>query len=92
MAAAFGNPVIVSGGIATAADIRALAPIADAVEGVITGRAIYEGTLTVADGVAACDGTFQLSDQLEEEEPSPDHRRAGKLANKEEQPGRRRVP
>ncbi len=26
MAAAFGNPVIVSGGIATAADIRALAP------------------------------------------------------------------
>ena len=67
MAAAFGNPVIVSGGIATAADIRALAPIADAVEGVITGRAIYEGTLTVADGVAACDGTFQLSDQLEEE-------------------------
>ena len=68
VAAAFGNPVIVSGGIATAADIRALAPIADAVEGVITGRAIYEGTLTVADGVAACDGTFQLSDQLEEEE------------------------
>ena len=68
MAAAFGNPVIVSGGIATAADIRALAPIADAVEGVITGRAIYEGALTVADGVAACDGTFQLSDQLEEEE------------------------
>lgn len=36
-------------------------------EGVITGRAIYEGTLTVADGVAACDGTFHLSDQLEEE-------------------------
>ncbi|MFR7404395.1 MAG: 1-(5-phosphoribosyl)-5-[(5-phosphoribosylamino)methylideneamino] imidazole-4-carboxamide isomerase [Coriobacteriaceae bacterium] len=67
MAAAFGNPVIVSGGIATAADIRALAPIADAVEGVITGRAIYEGTLTVVDGVAACDGTFHLSDQLEEE-------------------------
>ena len=59
--------VIVSGGIATAADIRALAPIADAVEGVITGRAIYEGTLTVVDGVAACDGTFHLSDQLEEE-------------------------
>ena len=57
-----------SGGIATAADIRALAPIADAVEGVIAGRAIYEGTLTVADGVAACQGTLQLSDQLQEEE------------------------
>ena len=67
MAAAFGNPVIVSGGIATAADIAALAPIADAVEGVIAGRAIYEGTLSVADGVAACKGTFQLSDQLEAE-------------------------
>lgn len=68
MARAFGNPVIVSGGISSAADIVALAPIADSVEGVITGRAIYEGTLSVADGVAACDGTFQLSDQLEEEE------------------------
>lgn len=68
MARAFGNPVIVSGGIATVRDILSLAPIADAVEGVITGRAIYEGTLSVADGVAACNGTFQLSDQLEEEE------------------------
>lgn len=67
MAAAFGNPVIVSGGIATAADIAALAPIADAVEGVIAGRAIYEGTLSVADGVAACEGTYELSDQLEAE-------------------------
>ena len=68
MAAAFGNPVIVSGGIATAADIAALAPIADAVEGVIAGRAIYEGTLSVADGVAACAGTYQVSDALEAEE------------------------
>ena len=67
MAAAFGNPVIVSGGIATAADIAALAPIADAVEGVIAGRAIYEGTLSVADGVAACQGTYRVSDQLEAE-------------------------
>ena len=68
MAAAFGNPVIVSGGIATAADIAALAPIADAVEGVIAGRAIYEGSLSVADGVAACQGTYRVSDQLEAEE------------------------
>lgn len=67
MAAAFGNPVIVSGGISSAADIVALSPIADAVEGVIAGRAIYEGTLSVADGVTACQGTYQLSDQLEEE-------------------------
>ncbi len=69
VAEAFRNPVIVSGGIATAADIRALAPIADAVEGVIAGRAIYEGTLSVADGVArACAGTYQVSDALEAEE------------------------
>lgn len=68
VAEAFRNPVIVSGGIATAADIRALAPIADAVEGVIAGRAIYEGPLSVADGVAACAGTYQVSDALEAEE------------------------
>ncbi len=68
MAAAFGNPVIVSGGISSAADIAALGPIADAVEGVIAGRAIYEGTLSVADGVAACAGTYRVSDQLEAEE------------------------
>lgn len=68
MAEAFGNPVIVSGGIATAADIRALGGIADGVEGVIAGRAIYEGTLTVADGVAACQGTLQVSHHLQDEE------------------------
>ena len=54
MAEAFGHPVIASGGVACVADIRALAPVAASIEGVITGRAIYEGTLTVEDGVAAC--------------------------------------
>lgn len=54
MAEAFGRPVVASGGVASAADIRALASVASSIEGVITGRAIYEGTLTVADGVAAC--------------------------------------
>lgn len=54
MAQAFGNPVIASGGVASVADIRSLAPVASSIEGVITGRAIYEGTLTVADGVRAC--------------------------------------
>ena len=68
MARAFGNPVIVSGGISSAADIAALAPIADAVEGVIAGRALYEGTLTIEAGVAACRGTCRRSDQLGEEE------------------------
>lgn len=54
MAQAFGHPVIASGGVSCAADIASLAPVAESIEGVITGRAIYEGTLTVEDGVAAC--------------------------------------
>lgn len=56
---AFENPVIASGGIATLDDISALAKVANAIEGVIVGRAIYEGEFTVADGVAACKGTLQ---------------------------------
>lgn len=54
MAEAFGHPVIASGGVASTADIFALAPVADSIEGVITGRAIYEGTLDVVEGIAAC--------------------------------------
>lgn len=54
MAAAFGHPVIASGGVASIADIERLAPVADSIEGIITGRAIYEGTLDLAEGVAAC--------------------------------------
>lgn len=53
-AEAFGSPVVVSGGISCADDIRRLSPVAADVEGVIAGRAVYEGTLTVVDGVAAC--------------------------------------
>ncbi len=55
MARAFGHPVIVSGGVASVADIEALTPIANLVEGVIAGRAIYEGALSVEAGVAACE-------------------------------------
>ena len=54
MAEAFGHPVIASGGVANVSDIERLAPVASSIEGVITGRAIYEGTLTVEEGVAAC--------------------------------------
>lgn len=54
MADAFGHPVIASGGVASVADIERLAPVAASIEGVITGRAVYEGTLTVEEGVAAC--------------------------------------
>lgn len=56
---AFGNPVIASGGISSVADILELAKVSEAIEGVIAGRAIYEESFTVADGVAACKGTMQ---------------------------------
>lgn len=55
---AFGNPVIASGGIASVADIQELAKVSQAIEGVIAGRAIYEGAFSVASGVAACKGTM----------------------------------
>ena len=53
-----GIPVIASGGVTNIEDIRALAAVADqGILGAITGRAIYEGTLDVAQAQA-------LSDQL----------------------------
>ena len=54
MAAAFGHPVIASGGVAGIDDIRRLASVADSIEGVIAGRAIYEGALDVKEAIAAC--------------------------------------
>lgn len=55
MAEAFGHPVIASGGVAGIADIERLGEVAGSVEGVIAGRAVYEGALSVEDGVHACD-------------------------------------
>lgn len=53
VARAAGVPVIASGGISTLDHIRALLPlVADGVSGVITGRAIYEGTLDLARAIA----------------------------------------
>ncbi len=63
MAQAFRNPVIASGGISTLEDIRALAKVSDAIEGAITGRAIYEGSFSVADGVAACRSTLEVASE-----------------------------
>lgn len=59
MARAFGHPVIASGGVADIGDIQRLAQ-AEAerpgrIEGVIAGRAIYEGTLTIEEAIAACE-------------------------------------
>jgi len=51
-----GIPVIASGGVTNIDDIRALAEVADkGILGAITGRAIYEGTLDVADAQALSD-------------------------------------
>ena len=54
MAEAFGHPVIASGGVANLDDIDRLAPIANCIEGIITGRAIYEGTLPLREAIEAC--------------------------------------
>ena len=49
-----GFPVVASGGIATLDDIRALATLGpDVIEGAITGRALYEGSFTLEDALAA---------------------------------------
>ncbi|NVK40546.1 MAG: 1-(5-phosphoribosyl)-5-[(5-phosphoribosylamino)methylideneamino]imidazole-4-carboxamide isomerase [Oceanospirillaceae bacterium] len=51
-----GIPVIASGGVTNMDDIRALAAVADqGILGAITGRAIYEGTLDVAEAQTYCD-------------------------------------
>ena len=45
-------PVIASGGVADIGDIHALVPhVADGVEGVITGRALYDGRLDLAEAI-----------------------------------------
>ncbi len=49
-----GFPVVASGGIATLDDIRALTALGpDVIEGAITGRALYEGSFTLEDALAA---------------------------------------
>lgn len=59
MAQAFGHPVTASGGVASLADIEALSSVAQSIEGVITGRAVYEGTLDVAEALALCKGATE---------------------------------
>jgi len=56
MAQASAIPVIASGGITNMDDIRALAANASkGISGAITGRAIYEGTLDIAEAQSYCD-------------------------------------
>ena len=49
---ATGARVIVSGGVASAEDIRGA--LASGLAGVIVGRALYEGRLTLSEALAAC--------------------------------------
>ncbi|GAA6151227.1 1-(5-phosphoribosyl)-5-[(5-phosphoribosylamino)methylideneamino]imidazole-4-carboxamide isomerase [Pseudoteredinibacter isoporae] len=56
MAQASSIPVIASGGVTNMDDIRALKDVADkGICGAITGRAIYEGTLNMAEAQSFCD-------------------------------------
>lgn len=50
----FGHPVTASGGVKGLSDIEALAPVADCIDGIIAGRAVYEGALDVASACALC--------------------------------------
>ena len=45
------RPVVASGGIATAEDVAAVAALGPHVQGVVLGRALYDGGLTVRDAV-----------------------------------------
>jgi phosphoribosylformimino-5-aminoimidazole carboxamide ribotide isomerase len=57
VARAAGVPVIASGGVGSLADVRALAALAGpGVEGVIVGRALYTGAVTLAAALAAARG------------------------------------
>ena len=54
-----GLPVIASGGVTNIDDIRGLAEVAhNGIVGAITGRAIYEGTLDVAEAQALSDSVM----------------------------------
>jgi phosphoribosylformimino-5-aminoimidazole carboxamide ribotide isomerase len=57
VAATAGFPVVASGGVSTLDDIRALAALGpNVIEGVIAGRAIYEGAFTLPEALAAARG------------------------------------
>lgn len=54
IADAFENPVTASGGIASIVDIEALGRVSYCIDGIIAGRAIYEGSLDIKEAVQAC--------------------------------------
>ncbi len=57
MAEVFGHPVIASGGVADLSDVERLSRIGACIEGMIAGRAVYEGTLDVEAALERCTQT-----------------------------------
>lgn len=58
LAAAIDIPVIASGGVSSIADVEAFLPYADSgIAGVISGRAIYDGRIDLADALARLQDT-----------------------------------
>src|SRR5262249_4237946 len=54
LAKASAMPILASGGVGSAADIAALAAVADAgIEGVVVGRALYTDALSLSDAMCA---------------------------------------
>ncbi|MFN3459542.1 MAG: 1-(5-phosphoribosyl)-5-[(5-phosphoribosylamino)methylideneamino]imidazole-4-carboxamide isomerase [Oceanibaculum sp.] len=57
LARAISIPVIASGGVASLEDLRGLMAVADSgIEGVISGRALYDGRIDLAQAIAVLDG------------------------------------
>jgi len=56
LAGAISTPVIASGGVSSLDDLRALRDCGVALDGAISGRAIYDGTIDVAEGVRVLAG------------------------------------
>ena len=64
LAEAVDIPVIASGGVSCLDDIRALLPLeALGVIGVITGRALYDGSLDLAEAIRLAQGETVVSGQ-----------------------------
>jgi phosphoribosylformimino-5-aminoimidazole carboxamide ribotide isomerase len=59
-------PVIASGGVATLADVEALFPLVPlGLLGVITGRAIYNGTLILSEAIARVKSHMKAGGSME---------------------------
>ena len=64
MAEAVSIPVVASGGVSTLADIHNLLPLESVgVVGVITGKALYSGTLNLQEAIAAARGDADFSER-----------------------------